>query len=404
MQESSHFGSRLLTLALLVCSPAVGLGAGFRLPDQDAFATARGEAFAATADNPSAIYYNPAGLTQLEGWHTRGGVYTISLQPSYRAPGGGKFRNQTEWHAVPQLFTAYGPEKLPLAFGLGLYAPYGLGIKWPQDTGFRSLALQSKLKYMTLNPVIAWEVLPTLSLGGGPTVNYSKTDLSQGLFPAPGNDLFRFKGDDMDVGYNLGLRWQPSPKIAFGAAYRSKTTMAYEGYTDMIPFAQHMDASLRFPFPQNFVLGVSYRPTEKWNFEFNADFTDWSRLNHVSVNQAPPIPLLPGTVPMTLNWESCWYYEFGVTRYLDKGWQISGGYVLNENCMPDANFTPLVAEQTRHFFSLGAGYQGKRLGFDIAYQLGYGPTRTVSGSPGGLADGEWDFVSHAVSVSLNWRF
>jgi len=32
------------------------MGTGFRLPDQDAFATARGEAFAATADNPSAIY------------------------------------------------------------------------------------------------------------------------------------------------------------------------------------------------------------------------------------------------------------------------------------------------------------------------------------------------------------
>ena len=40
---------------------------GFRLPDQDAFATARGEAFVATADNASAIYYNPAGITQLAG-------------------------------------------------------------------------------------------------------------------------------------------------------------------------------------------------------------------------------------------------------------------------------------------------------------------------------------------------
>ena len=40
---------------------------GFGLPDQDAFATARGEAFVATADNPSAIYYNPAGITQLAG-------------------------------------------------------------------------------------------------------------------------------------------------------------------------------------------------------------------------------------------------------------------------------------------------------------------------------------------------
>ena len=48
---------------------------GFRPPDQDAFATARGEAFAAAADNASAIYYNPAGISQLEGFDFRARVY-----------------------------------------------------------------------------------------------------------------------------------------------------------------------------------------------------------------------------------------------------------------------------------------------------------------------------------------
>ena len=61
---------------------------GFDLPDQDAFAVARGMAFVATADNPSAIYYNPAGLTQLQGHNVRLGVYGISLEPSYESPDG----------------------------------------------------------------------------------------------------------------------------------------------------------------------------------------------------------------------------------------------------------------------------------------------------------------------------
>ena len=59
---------------------------GFRLADQDAFATARGEAFVATADNPSAIYYNPAGIAQLKGNNLRGGVYGIYLDPSFTPP------------------------------------------------------------------------------------------------------------------------------------------------------------------------------------------------------------------------------------------------------------------------------------------------------------------------------
>ena len=59
---------------------------GFGLADQDAFATARGGAFVATADNASAIYYNPAGITQLEGANFRGGVYGIYLDPTYSPP------------------------------------------------------------------------------------------------------------------------------------------------------------------------------------------------------------------------------------------------------------------------------------------------------------------------------
>src|SRR6266850_7985010 len=66
---------------------------GFGLPDQDAFATARGEAFVATADNPSAIYYNPAGISQLKGGNFRGGIYGIYLPVSYKSPTGRSFDN-----------------------------------------------------------------------------------------------------------------------------------------------------------------------------------------------------------------------------------------------------------------------------------------------------------------------
>ena len=57
---------------------------GFRLLDQDAFATARGEAFVATADNASAVYYNPAGITQLDGNNLRSGIYGIYVNADYR--------------------------------------------------------------------------------------------------------------------------------------------------------------------------------------------------------------------------------------------------------------------------------------------------------------------------------
>jgi long-chain fatty acid transport protein len=106
-------------------------------------------------------------------------------------------------------------------------------------------------------------------------------------------------------------------------------------------------------------------------------------------------------------------YEFGVTRYFDNGWHLSAGYVFNENSVPDAYYTPLAADLDRHFFSVGAGFKGKRFDFDVAYQLGYGPARTVTGNlpsstparfSGQRADGTYGFNSHAVLLTVGMHF
>ncbi len=152
-------------ITFAVAASAVNVSAdGFRLPDQDAFATARGEAFAATADNASAIYYNPAGISQLKGGNFRGGIYGIYLPVSYKSPSGRSFDNGKDLQAVPQLFFTYTPNESRLSYGLGIYAPFGLGFRWPQDTGFRTLAIESQLTYLSINPVVAWRILPNLSV------------------------------------------------------------------------------------------------------------------------------------------------------------------------------------------------------------------------------------------------
>src|SRR5439155_303331 len=117
---------------LYVCTGAAIAGfkdsagaAAFDLPDQDAFVIGRGMAFVATADNPSAIYYNPAGITQLSGSNVRGGIYGIYLDPSYQpfAPATGTFDNKDLYHAIPKFYLTHTLENGPLSYGLGLYSP-----------------------------------------------------------------------------------------------------------------------------------------------------------------------------------------------------------------------------------------------------------------------------------------
>ena len=415
---------KFLSAVILTASASTLFGGGLRLSSHDAFASARGEAFVATADNPSAIYYNPAGLTQLEGQNLRGGVYGLSYTPSFTSPTTGQtFDNQKDLHAIPQIFYSWTLDSLPLAVGLGVYSPYGLSSQWEQDTSFRKAGTEGAITTYTINPTVAWRVLPNLSLGAGLRVNYGELDLKQGMFwPSQPYDQFRFKGDVWAASYDVGVLWKPIEKISLGAAFKSKTSFNFEGRTEYynsvaygsVPAFpdQRSDANSRWEFPLNVVCGLSYRPTTNWNFEFNADYTDWSSLGTVTINQASGGALgLPQSLPVTLNWYGSWYYELGATRYLGKGWSVSAGYIFNENSVPDATYSPLLADLDRHFITVGTGYKGEHFSLDVAYQIGFGPARTVSGSsssgfaaPLQTADGKYEFSWHAVLLTAGWHF
>ena len=393
-----------------------------RLASQDGFATARGEAFTATADNASAIYYNPAGISQLDGFSVRAGVYGIYLNPSFTPPppsNTNTFHINDKLAAAPQFFAAYTPESSPVSFGAGIYAPFGGGLSWPQDTGFRAVATEGSLAYVTLNPVVALKLAPNFSIAAGMTVNYGNISLEQGLLrtETPFANVFRFKGEGWSAGYTLGLLWRVHEQVSFGASFRSTSTVRMKGHTDIeqepIIAPTERSAQADFTFPLNAIVGLSYRPTPKWNFEFDADYTDWSSFGTVTIQQAPPPFPVKQNIPVTLDWEASWTFKFGATRYLKDGWHVSAGYVFNQTSVPDAYYSPLVADLDRHFFSAGVGVKGRRYDFDIAYQFGYGPAHTVTGSTpsstpgrfvGQSADGTYDFYSHAVIVTVGLHF
>src|SRR6266404_3395559 len=120
----------LALLAAILVWPHHVLGVGSRIPNQDPEAIARGNAFVATADNPSAMYYNPAGITQLEGQNVQvGSLFYLNIYADYVSPSGEKTKNITKIIPVPQLGYTLTLKDMPFSFGLGVYAPYGLGME-----------------------------------------------------------------------------------------------------------------------------------------------------------------------------------------------------------------------------------------------------------------------------------
>lgn len=402
--------------AALMASPQNASALGTRVVDQGAEATARGDAFAATADNPSAIYYNPAGITQLRGTQLLLGGYGLTFNNRIDlAVEGDPFDNKYQPQGVPQIYATWELPKTPITLGLGVYSPFGFSNKYADDVPFRSIAREGSIEWVTINPVVAFKLHKTLSLAVGPMVNIAKATLVQGVFE-PG-DEFRFKGDDVSVGFNAGLLWQPHRMHSFGATYFSPTTMHFEGHSHLrfsgftlpvevlpgvvVPFPvpgvdQREAAQANFHFPQHIVLGYSFRPREDWNFEVNVDWTDWDSLNTVTLKQENG-----GDVSIPFNWRSSFIYEFGVTKKFGD-WKVSAGYAFSENSVPAESFTPLVPDTDRHILSVGFGRSWEHIDAFLAYQRTWSGKRTIS--EGTLADGTYKFEANAVTFSLAYRF
>lgn len=397
-------------LALSVISPVTGFSLGIRIPDQDAFATARGEAFAATADNPSAIYYNPSGITQLDGDNIRVGIYGIYLNDHYEGDGT-SFNTRDSVQAVPQLYYTHTFQDVPLSVGLGLYSPYGLSIKWPGAAPFANnpdplddTAFYASLEYLAVNPVFAYKILPALSIAAGPTLNFGNLGLEEHVPGGGPTSDFKFNGDGFAPGFNAGILWQPLQKLSFGASYRSESRMTFNGHSDFnIPgfTSGSAGASANVPFPQNVVGGVSFRPTPKWNIEFDADWTDWHAFKTVTLSATPAF-LGGGPIPLTFDWESSFFYELGVTYYINDDWHASAGYNYSENSVPDATFNPVIPDSPRHTWSLGVGSKWKNFSWDATYQIAWGPPRTVN-LPN-LGSNTFEYLSHAIVLAVGYHF
>lgn len=394
-----------LFLALI---PANVFALGFRIPNQDPEAIARGNAFAATADNPSAIYYNPAGITQLPGQTLQvGDLNYFGINTHYQAAGGGSSDTKFEVLPVPQIFYVLSPTNMPLSFGLGVYAPFGLGVVWPQNSGFRSIAIESRLQYITANPIVAWKILPSLSVAAGPTLNYSELKFTRGL--TTGSDMFQYDATGFGVGFNAGILWQPITQLSFGGNYRSATTIDYGGIVNYNPGAGSASAQTHatIPFPQIASGGISYRPTPNWNVEVDVDWANWDTLDNVSLRGTKKI--FGADLPLQLDWHDSWFYEVGATRYLKHGYSVSAGYFFSGDTAGSKHFTPAIPDTDLHVGSLGLSHKGQHWNWAVAGQIITGPARQINNSQsnpftGESANGKYQLFVPTLTVSLGYHF
>lgn len=394
--------NRIVTGVMLGMVPNAASAAGYYLPNQDAFATARGNAFVATADSAAAVHYNPAGLTQLKAAEAQAGVYAIVLG-NEATVAGETTDAKNELQAAPHLYYAQ-PYNDRLSFGFGLNSPFGLGTEWGRDNNFSPVVTEARLLYASATSALAYKVTDQFSLGASISLNYADLTLEQGLRnPGTGGSIpgsyLRFEGDDIGVSGAFGARWQPHEQHAFGLMYSSKSKFDLSGSTESNFLADDRAADLDFMTPARVAGGYSYRPAPGWNIEANVEWLDWDSLNSLKLESST----VGGSTQIPFNWKSSFIYELGASYTTPEGYIFSAGYDFNENSQPDENFTPGVSDADRHWFNVGFGRKCGSYSWMLAYQFGYS-NRTVDGATDPLANGRYESRHNALIFSWQQGF
>ncbi len=404
----------LLTMALFGGFTTELLALGFRNPDQGARATGQGEAFVAQADDASAIYYNPAGLTQLEGTHVTSGGYLVFRDIQFSGAGGSDKLDDPALTPHLYLATDFGQEKW--RFGFGATVPFGNEMDWG-DGPFSLIVRQSSLVVFNFQPTVAYQLNEHLSLGVGLNIYHGDTELEFDFSPFLPGSRSKFEGDGQAVGAIVGLLWKINEQHAIGVVYRSPFAIDFEGQaqnTGAGLFTTSASASAEIDFPQQVAVGYAFRPTKKLKLEVDVDWTNWDTLNVVTLQTADPIIAADPRTTIPFNWLDSFYYEVGAQYDINDHWVARAGYIFSENSVPTSTFSPNLPDADRHVFSVGVGFDSKEpvigkisVVVEITYQYALSEDRTIptgasAASP--FVDGNWESRSHAVIITSTLRF
>ena len=413
---------------------SAGSGA-FRIEVPDAEAMGKGSAFVAQADNPSAIYYNPAGLSQLKG-ETYVSVGTAVVQPfnTYKDTSGNETNRRRQRFVIPHTYfvSDFGLEKFTLGFGATSY--WGLGTWWAEDSF--SKYVSTKADYFTQDAMItgAYEVNEAISLGIGIDYTHSYANKKKKLLQ-PGNTDgdFQLKAIDGNAwGYRLSTLYKLNEKHQLGLMYRSQVKVKYKGkvyLNDLNTAIQPLlgtsyqaifggtsydtEITTKSTLPQSIVMGYCYKPNDKWKFETDVEFMDWSsvqdeQIDYTTESNALRLAVLNDGNPVPKNWHSAFSFAYGAEYKVNDKWKLRGGYFYHQSPIAGANFETSLPDSDSHSITTGLGYMfNKDMGLDFAYAGMFynerGVQNTKGASSGASINGDYETFINVYMLTFSFK-
>jgi long-chain fatty acid transport protein len=369
---ANRINLKKIAFGFALVASASAQAAGFALIEQSASGMGNAFAGAAGAEDASTIFFNPAGMTYIDGMQVVSALHLISPNFEFKnngsTPGLGNDEGSDAGDIafVPNLYwvTEINPN---MKFGVGVNAPFGLKTEYDDQWIGRFQAVKSEVKTININPSVAFKVNNQLSLGFGLSAMWAQAELTRQVNLGGGAESeVKIKGDDWGFGFNLGAIYQATADTRFGLAYRSKVRQDIEGEAKFGSALSSLDSdiSARVDLPETFSANVFSRVNDKWDVMADVTWTRWSRFKELRIK----FDSGASDAVTEENWENAMRYSLGLNYHYNDVIKLRAGLAYDESPVNDKFRTARIPGNDRKWISFGAGYQMSQASkFDIGY-------------------------------------
>lgn len=388
---------------------------GYEIYEHGARAVGMAGAFTAIAKGPYALFYNPAGITGNAGLQIGLGTALIFPISSFTNAAGTKTDQEDQLYYPSHFYLTYKFNE-KLAAGLGVFTPFGLGTEWPTDWLGKYRAVKTDLKTFYLNPNIAYQVSPKLSLAVGFDYVISMVELIQKIPTGTpfGDAEVELTGDGNAMSFNAGVLFKATDKINAGLSFRYSADLEYDGDAEytvpnaaLAPAFVNSGGSAEIHMPYILAAGISYMPMEKWTFAVDFNWYGWSGADSIAIefDKAPGNPAVPYKTALKQNYDDSFLLRVGAEYQLNEMFCLRGGYIYDQTPVKDEYLGPTLPDANRNDFSLGLGLKVGKIDIDLAYLLVmFAERESKNLEYPELLNGKYKSTAHLFNLSFGYAF
>lgn len=428
-------------VTFIIFLSSLALANGLNLNSLGSRALAMGGAFVGLADDFSAIFWNPAGIAQFSQQYF--GFYGTGIMPSGKykmdvpVPGVGtltmvnaKSKSKTY---LGGLAAYYYPINEKMVVGLGIYTPSGLGADW-NGADFASISEGGTYKWMsfirmvTFSPALAYKINDKFYVGGTLNINYGLMDIGMHAgtteIPIPPYelDLGQYEESMKGHGYGatFGILVKPSPKVSFGATYRTASKIKFSGDASisnlsLLGFNDSSDLDREVTWPMWFGAGVAFKPLDNLTLTGDVQWTQWSKIDVMKTEFKDPywaaMMAQSGDDLWNMYWDDATQVRFGAEYRLNPNLAIRGGFYIDPSPAPDRTMNVLLPNYDFNVITFGLGYSLNGLQLDFGFEYLMGKERNIPLEKT-LMDPNWESAMPGIynmnvavpNISISYKF